>query len=150
MYDRSSVAVIGSCRANSTVCCEWGPCGKVFVAATLHPRMRVDNGYCVYKYTGELLIRIVESLELWEVAWTPQVFVQTPLSPTKAEVVVAEKKTYKPPGASTGFAARFKAVKENTTGKKEVASSVAIEDYIPGLAVEPKKKKKKKKTAASK
>lgn len=152
VYDRSSLEIIGSCRANSTVYCEWGPCGKLFVAATLCPRMRVDNGYCIYKYTGELLIRIMEALELWEVAWTPQIFPQTALTPRDKGKVVIEKKTYVPPGASSGFAARFKSVKENTTGKLQALNQPPPEDYIPGLEPEPakKKKKKKKKTAVTK
>ncbi|OMJ88372.1 hypothetical protein SteCoe_9688 [Stentor coeruleus] len=153
IYDKETMNMIGHCRAPSTVYCEWGPCGKVFVAATLCPRMRVDNGYCVYKYTGELLVRVMEPTELWEVAWTPQVFVFEPLTPSHKEQVVVQKKTYKPPGSSSGFAAHFKAVKESASGKLQVqhAPPPPPSDFIPGMAPEPaKKKKKKKKPAAGK
>lgn len=145
VYDKSTLNLIGNCRANSTVYCEWGPCGKVFVAANLCPRMRVDNGYCIYKYTGELIIRIPEALELWEAAWKPQVFQEAPLTPTNKEKVIVEKKTYKPPGSSSGFAARFKVIKESASGKIQTNNVPVAEDYIPGLAPEPAKKKKKKK-----
>jgi hypothetical protein len=74
----------------------------------------------------------------------PQVFTFTPLTPTNKGKLLL-KKTYKPPGASTGFAAKFKAAKESAPGKLQIASAPITEDFIPGLAPEPAKKKKKKK-----
>ena len=151
VYEKNSLELVGNCRASSTVYCEWGPCGKVFVAATLCPRMRVDNGYSMYKYTGELLFRVMEPFELWQVAWTPQVFASQPLTPRAEGKKVAEKKTYKPPGASSGFAERFKAAKESAPGKLPASVCVApVADFIPGLAPEPAKKKKKKKKTPQK
>jgi translation initiation factor 2A len=144
IYEKNSLLLVGNCRANSTVYCEWGACGKVFVAATLCPRMRVDNGYCIYKYTGEMLYRVMEPLELWQVGWAPQVFHPQPLTPRAEEKKIVEKKTYKPPGASSGFAERFKAAKESASGKLQTVIAPPA-DYIPGLAPEPAKKKKKKK-----
>jgi translation initiation factor 2A len=152
IYERESMRLVGSCRASSTVYCEWAPCGRVFVAATLCPRMRVDNGYAVYKYTGEMLVRVAEPVELWQFAWKPQTFQWRQLTPDNRAKVVAEKKAYRPPGASSGFAERFKAAKESAPGKlqnKEPTPTPA-QDFIPGLAPEPAKKKKKKKKNANK
>jgi len=55
IYERNPIKIVGNCRAATTVYCEWAPCGRIFVAATLCPRMRVGNGYSIYKYTGEQL-----------------------------------------------------------------------------------------------
>lgn len=41
------------------------------MCATLTPRIRVDNGYSVYKYTGEILYTVVAKGELWDVSWRP-------------------------------------------------------------------------------
>jgi translation initiation factor 2A len=151
VYEKNSLELVGNCRANSTVYCEWGPCGKVFVAATLCPRMRVDNGYCVYKYTGEMMFRVMEPFELWQVAWTPQVFVSQPLTPRAEAKKVVEKKTYRPPGSTSGFAERFKAAKESAPTKLPLTVTLSPPaDFIPGLAPEPAKKKKKKKKTPQK
>lgn len=150
IYNRSTLNLVGNCRANSTVYCDWAPCGKIFIAATLCPRMRVDNGYSIYKYTGEHLFRVMEPIELWQVGWTPQRFQSRPLTPRTQEKVTVEKKTYKPPGASSGFAERFKAVKESASGKLQIINSPPPVDFIPGMAPEPAKKKKKKKKSTPK
>lgn len=159
IYERTDLTIVGTCRAATTVYCEWAPCGRMFVAATLCPRMRVDNGYSIYKYTGELLIIIKAQNDLYDVQWrnNPRAFQDRPLTPRKREAA-PEKKVYKPPGSSSSFAERFKAVKDSlgqtapvNIGTKPQATFViskpqpVVEDLVPGQAPEAAKKKKRKK-----
>jgi len=116
IYERKTLNIIGTCRAATTVYCEWTPCGRLFVTATLCPRMRVGNGYSIYKYTGEQLIHIdVPGNDLYDVQVRsrPGEFQDCPLTPRRIEAI-PEKKIYKPPGSSTSFAEKFKAIKNNT------------------------------------
>lgn len=49
---------------------EWSPDSRAIVCATCFPRLRVDNGYRIYNYCGELLhSEMEESKELYQVAW---------------------------------------------------------------------------------
>lgn len=159
IYERKTLQIIGTCRAATTVYCEWTPCGKLFATATLCPRMRVGNGYSVYKYTGEQLIHIdVPGNDLYDVQvrFRPGEYQDCPLTPRRIEAI-PEKKIYKPPGSSNSFAEKFKAIKNNTghiqpvnIGKQQPTFNVLkpitlAEDLIPGQAPEPAKKKKRKK-----
>mmetsp|Transcript_4052 Transcript_4052/g.3883 ORF Transcript_4052/g.3883 Transcript_4052/m.3883 type:complete len:510 (-) Transcript_4052:38-1567(-) len=160
VYERNTLTVVGTCRAATTVYCEWAPCGRMFVAATLCPRMRVDNGYSIYKYTGELLITVNAQNDLYDVQWrnSPGIFIDRPLTPRKREAA-PEKKVYKPPGSSSNFAERFKAVKDSlghtapvNIGKSQSQPAFVhqkpqpvVEELVPGQAPEAAKKKKKKK-----
>lgn len=45
IWSREDLTLVGNCRQAATVTCEWAPCGRIFVCATLTPRVRVDNGY---------------------------------------------------------------------------------------------------------
>lgn len=44
-----------SCRANNGVTCEWAPDGRHFLTATLAPRLRVDNGFQIFRWEVMLL-----------------------------------------------------------------------------------------------
>jgi translation initiation factor 2A len=49
---------------------EWSPDSRAIVCATCFPRLRVDNGFRIYNYCGELLHgEMEESKELYQVAW---------------------------------------------------------------------------------
>lgn len=152
VYEKSSMNIVGNCRANSCVACEWSPCGKMFVTATLCPRMRVDNGYAIYYYTGEKLITVNAENELYDIAWKPRPgeFQVAPLTPRKIENK-PEKKAYRVPGSSSNFAQVFKAAKEGkpSVPHKAVPPPPAKDDYIPGMPEPQKKKRKKKKKNAA-
>jgi translation initiation factor 2A len=46
----------------------WAPDGQHFVTATTAPRLRIDNGYRIWHYTGKMLFEYsAEKYELWEV-----------------------------------------------------------------------------------
>ena len=46
----------GTLRAEAVTMHSWSPDSRYFLVATTAPRMNVDNGLRVYKYTGELLV----------------------------------------------------------------------------------------------
>jgi translation initiation factor 2A len=45
--------LLGSGKADAAVGYGWSPCGRIFMTATLAPRMNVDNGVTLYTYRGE-------------------------------------------------------------------------------------------------
>ncbi|KAK0406737.1 hypothetical protein QR680_018773 [Steinernema hermaphroditum] len=51
----------------------WAPDGQHFVTAQTAPRLRFDNGYRIWHYTGKLISeeRYVDKDELWQVLWRP-------------------------------------------------------------------------------
>ena len=61
---------MGTSRAENGVTLDWSPCGRYIVTATIAPRLRVDNGYQVFKYDGTLLAKIKKDI-LYEARWQP-------------------------------------------------------------------------------
>lgn len=57
----------------NTTLLEWAPDGQHLLTATTTPRLRIDNGYRIWHYTGRLIYeRMYEpSDELWQVQWRP-------------------------------------------------------------------------------
>lgn len=45
---------LASVDASGSSYCEWLPDGRYILTATLSPRLRVDNGYKLWHYTGTL------------------------------------------------------------------------------------------------
>ena len=58
------------CRVSNGVSMEWGPDGRHLMTATLAPRLRVDNGFCIYRHDGTLIAQ-QRLQELLEVVWLP-------------------------------------------------------------------------------
>lgn len=57
--------------ASNSSTCEWSPCGRYILTATLSPRLRVDNGVKVWWCGGQLLhIHPVDSL--YQASWRPE------------------------------------------------------------------------------
>ena len=61
---------MGTSRAENGVSLEWSPCGRYILAATIAPRLRVDNGIQVFKYDGTLLLKKKIDV-LFEGRWKP-------------------------------------------------------------------------------
>jgi hypothetical protein len=115
--------------------------------------MRVDNGYTINRYTGEAVYSINTDGELWQIEWLPNYseFKPEPIIVTEKAAKAEEKKVYRPPGSTSDFAARFKAMK-NSSAVPKARNAPAETAGIPGLE-EPsnkKKRKKKKKTEEQK
>jgi len=76
---------MGSGRAENGVSLAWSPCGRYVMAATVAPRLRVDNGVQVFKYDGRLVARNRMDV-LYQAEWQPVgpgVFTDRPQSPRR-------------------------------------------------------------------
>lgn len=77
---------MGTSRAENGVTLEWSPCGRYILAATIAPRLRVDNGIQLFKYDGTLVARSKMDV-LYQAAWQPVAegsFEDRPQSPRAA------------------------------------------------------------------
>ncbi|KAH7908360.1 eukaryotic translation initiation factor eIF2A-domain-containing protein [Hygrophoropsis aurantiaca] len=116
VFDRRTLQKVSTIDAPNTSFCEWSPCGRFLLTATLSPRLRVDNGIKVWHCTGPL--QHVQSVEeLYQASWrptpvdaAPQFAANIPPAPAPSESVrnaaLAAKPTptkpagaYRPPGA---------------------------------------------------
>ncbi|KAI8321058.1 eIF2A-domain-containing protein, partial [Martensiomyces pterosporus] len=105
LWDRKKLKKIGAIDAHGASFCEWGPDGRYLMAATLSPRLRVDNGIRVWHYSTSLVYH-QEISELYQVDWRPAPVARYPqrsaLSPVPAGITIAEpspKASVKPAGA---------------------------------------------------
>ncbi len=70
VWDIETKKRIGSCKSNSASYCAWSPDDRKLLTAILTPRLRVDNCYKVFSYTGVLLHKVnYEHTELYEAVW---------------------------------------------------------------------------------
>lgn len=94
---------MGSGRAENGVSLAWSPCGRYVMAATVAPRLRVDNGVQVFKYDGRLIARHKMDV-LYQAEWLPDkrpgVFTDRPQSPRNdaGTQTQAENQPVKPAG----------------------------------------------------
>ena len=61
---------MGTARAENGVTLEWSPDGRYILCATVAPRLRVDNGFQIFKYNGEMVVREKRNV-LLEAGWVP-------------------------------------------------------------------------------
>ncbi|KAL3135760.1 hypothetical protein ABBQ32_007323 [Trebouxia sp. C0010 RCD-2024] len=110
------------CRNEVAVTCAWAPDGRHFLTATIAPRLNVDNGYQIWRYTGEKVLD-TKLEKLLEATWQPApagAYPDLPQSPRaqastsgKAPTSAAppQKQGYVPPhsrrGDGTSSAASF-------------------------------------------
>ncbi|KAI9258737.1 eukaryotic translation initiation factor eIF2A-domain-containing protein [Phascolomyces articulosus] len=119
LWDRKTLKKINTFNAPNASHCEWSPCGRFLMTATLTPRLRVDNGFKMWHHSGSLIYE--ENVdELFQVGWRPQSVkefptMRTPSPPPRPIKVNATNKTasvspkpagaYRPPhlrGTNTG------------------------------------------------
>jgi len=90
---------------------KWNPDGKHIVTSTCAPRLRTDNGYKIWHYSGSLMHehKIQAPEELWEVDWETKplgMFPAFPVSKAKVEGIQVinqpVKQAYRPPHARSG------------------------------------------------
>jgi len=77
--------LMGKVRAACTVNCTWAPDGRHLITSTTSPRLRVDNGFKVFHYNGDMVYE--EKVDvLLEVAFGPSApgaYEDRPASPDK-------------------------------------------------------------------
>jgi len=107
-YDKkadSKCKPMGSCRANNGVSLQWSPCGRYVLAATTAPRLRVDNGVQIFKYTGAL-VGEVKFPVLYEAVWKPEkegMFQDRPQTPRNNDQESKESRPIQQPLKSKGY-----------------------------------------------
>ena len=119
LWDRKTLKKVNTFHAPNASHCEWSPCGRFLMTATLTPRLRVDNGFKMWHHSGSLIYE--ENVdELFQVGWRPQPVkefpsMRSPSPPPKPIKINATSKTatisprpagaYRPPhlrGSNTG------------------------------------------------
>eukprot|EP00170_Pyropia_yezoensis_P006000 contig_24412_g6019 len=58
VWDKVAAARVGAFDTNCATAYGWAPDGRLFLAATTFPRLRVDNGYAIYRYDGSVVERV--------------------------------------------------------------------------------------------
>ncbi|KAG1815826.1 eukaryotic translation initiation factor eIF2A-domain-containing protein [Suillus variegatus] len=77
IFDRRTLTKICTIDAPNTSYCEWSPCGRFILTATLSPRLRVDNGIKIWHCTSGLMhVQLVD--ELYQASWRPTPLDQAP------------------------------------------------------------------------
>ncbi|KAG0363675.1 hypothetical protein BG005_009095 [Podila minutissima] len=148
-WDRKTLKKIASVSAHDTTACEWSPDGRHILTATLSPRLRVDNGYKIWHYTGTL-VHVEEMNELYQVSWrpcAPEIYpIRSSLSPapkpaanaSAAQVKAAPVKSmgaYRPPQArGTPAPSLF-------TDASAAAAAAAADANLSKAALKNKKKR---------
>jgi len=70
--DKCDYVRVSSCTANCTVSSEWAPDGRHFLTAVLAPRMRVDNGFAIWRALTGTKVAEQAIEELFEAQWRPE------------------------------------------------------------------------------
>ncbi|KAK9890495.1 hypothetical protein WA026_010576 [Henosepilachna vigintioctopunctata] len=105
IWDTLNWKQISSCQAQDTTLLEWSPDGTHFLTATTSPRLRVNNGYKIWHFSGSLLYeKTCVNEELYSVAWKkfPKYTFKEPVTTTKVQGILssqpqASKQAYVPP-----------------------------------------------------
>mmetsp|Transcript_29764 Transcript_29764/g.81586 ORF Transcript_29764/g.81586 Transcript_29764/m.81586 type:complete len:633 (-) Transcript_29764:54-1952(-) len=161
-WDRVGQKVLGSVRMECCVESSWAPDGRHFLAATTHPRMRVDNKIVLYDYCGQPLGTLPFG-ELRNATWRPRprgMFQDRPPSPERSKPAEAKatsgaapsrsgypaepkKQAYRPPGArgaGSGLAALLRselgstAAEATTVATKVFGNSGPMAPLPPGAS----------------
>ncbi|KAF9352926.1 hypothetical protein BGX26_009297 [Mortierella sp. AD094] len=152
-WDRKTLKKISSVSARDTTACEWSPDGRHILTATLSPRLRVDNGYKIWHYTGTL-IHTAEVNELYQVGWRPcEIYpIRASLSPAPKPTANSSAATaapaparvgaYRPPQArGTPAPALFADANASTSTSTSSAAAAASDATLSKAALKNKKKR---------
>ncbi|KAI9265700.1 eukaryotic translation initiation factor eIF2A-domain-containing protein [Helicostylum pulchrum] len=162
LWDRKSLRKINTFAASNASHCEWSPCGRYLLTATLTPRLRVDNGFKLWHHSGTLIYE--ESVdELYQIAFRPEPASRYPMrsispppNPIKilptsgsgAKASAAPAGAYRPPhlrGSATPTSLSDRAAALDGVGKSATSSR-----RIVGAKGSPKSNGKREVVAAPK
>eukprot|EP01027_Heterolobosea_sp_BB2_P006199 GEZU01009394.1.p1 GENE.GEZU01009394.1~~GEZU01009394.1.p1 ORF type:complete len:690 (-),score=234.09 GEZU01009394.1:63-2132(-) len=80
-WDMYTKKQIGTANAHSAASYEWSPDGRYFMTATLFQRLKVDNGFKIWKYDGTLQYQHSFD-ELYQALWQPMKVTYPDRAPT--------------------------------------------------------------------
>ncbi|QDZ20404.1 eukaryotic translation initiation factor 2A [Chloropicon primus] len=94
-YDKKAdgkCKVMGKVRAACTVNCGWAPDGRHLITSTTSPRLRVDNGFKVFHYNGDLVHeqKVDVLLQVDFGPSPPDLYQDRPASPDKVKKSLAK------------------------------------------------------------
>jgi len=152
IWDPKKVKKVGNAKAHCAAHFEWSPDSNYFTTAVLSPRIRVDNGYKIWTFDGDLIYEEPVN-ELYQVGWKPGKYQnKIPLFKKKIETNESNNNNNNL-APSTGkyrhpnFSGNAQAVRQEETGPKKYSAKQSVrEDLPPGVSAQKKKKKKKPKT----
>lgn len=70
-WERNKLKKMGSATSNSATTFAWSPDSRYFATATTFPRLRVDNGFKIFRYDGAGPIHQEERGELYGFTFRP-------------------------------------------------------------------------------
>ena len=71
LWDNNKKKQLCTTRVPDSTNWSWSPCSRFILFATLFPRLRVDNGFRLFKYDGTLIHTEKVDGELYQVTWRP-------------------------------------------------------------------------------
>ena len=71
LWDNNKKKQLCTTRVPDSTNWSWSPCSRFLLFATLFPRLRVDNGFRIFKYDGTLVHTEKVEGELYQVTWRP-------------------------------------------------------------------------------
>ncbi|GAB0492817.1 hypothetical protein MMPV_004087 [Pyropia vietnamensis] len=91
VWDKVAAARVGAFDTNCATAYGWAPDGRYFLAATTFPRLRVDNGYAIYRYDGSVVERVAfpEGQFLLQATFVPTLQADLPPRPKSPDRAVA-------------------------------------------------------------
>ena len=98
VWDVKNYKLISKPVASDSTYFAWCPDGEHILTATCAPRLRVNNGYKIWHYTGSLLHKydVPSNGELWQVSWQPFLDGIFPAKTIKYQAVPSEVPSEEP------------------------------------------------------
>lgn len=128
VWDVKNYKLISKPVASDSTYFAWCPDGEHILTATCAPRLRVNNGFKIWHYTGSVLHKydVPSNGELWQVSWQPFLDGVFPAKTIKYQAVPSEVPSeepkvttaYRPPALRNKPVTNSKLVSEST-GKRE-------------------------------
>mmetsp|Transcript_18115 Transcript_18115/g.53560 ORF Transcript_18115/g.53560 Transcript_18115/m.53560 type:complete len:634 (-) Transcript_18115:27-1928(-) len=168
-WDRHKKKKVGSANIPCAVTYGWSPDSRMFMAATLAPRMNVDNGVRVYRYDGSGPIATKNDRDpLYDCFWVPACADRFPdrgasaeskarAKALKATPAASKPQAYRPPGArgmagGGSLASMIRAEREKdkgTSGGLKKQGQPRKEGLPVGAAPEPQQSRNAKRKEAA-
>ncbi|RMX65579.1 hypothetical protein DD238_006271 [Peronospora effusa] len=130
-WERNKLKKMGSATSNSATTFTWSPDSRYFATATTFPRLRVDNGFKIFRYDGAGPIYQEERGELYDLKFRPaaqDTYPNRPQSPRRKgeeagfdsssaiPKAAPKPQAYRPPNSTGALAAMMR--KEEGGSKK--------------------------------
>lgn len=165
-WERNKLKKMGSATSNSATTFAWSPDSRYFATATTFPRLRVDNGFKIFRYDGTGPIHQEERGELYDLQFrpaAPDAYPNRPQSPRRkgedagfgsssAPKAAPKPQAYRPPNSTGALAAMMR--KEEGGSRKldrnkyapprggaPTVPGMAAPRTIPGMGAAPAPKK---------